>query len=189
MKQFKWWEKILFIIMTPLFMVSYFCIFITSVKSLEEEPVFFIIGSVFAAISVVCFFGIIKILSKYYNYRNRKGIYRFFGVLIVLPLISATAVLFYHQKWINILEIVILAVLFVRCIAHEFGRFSFKINRLAPDLHVQDITSFNADLQVIGKNQKVKSSTDKIRTGDTITIKKDGETILTVEVVKNKKEQ
>lgn len=187
MQKFKWWEKILVILLAPLFMVGYFCVFITSVKTLEEEPIFFTIGTIFAIISIACFFGLLKILRKYYNYRNRKAIYRLFGILIVLPLVSATAVLFYHQKWINIIEIIALAVMFAWIIAREFGRFNIKIDKLSSELQVQNLTSFNSDIQVIGKNKKVKSSTDKIKVGDIITIKKDGETILTLDVLKNQK--
>ena len=71
----------------------------------------------------------------------------------------------------------------------KFGRFNIKIDKLSSELQVQNLTSFNTGIQVIGKNKKVKSSSDLVKTGDAITIKKDSETILTLEVVKNKKEQ
>lgn len=188
MHNFKWWEKLLMILLVPLFVVSYFLVFVTSVKPLEENPVFFFIGTVFAAISIASFFGLLKLVRKYYDYHSRKGAYWFFGTIIVVPLVSACAVLFYHQKWTCILEIIGLAIVFAYFVCREFGRFNIKINKLSK-IHVGDLKSFNTDLQVIGKNKKVKSSSDLVKTGDIIIIKKDSETILTLEVLKNQKEQ
>ena len=41
MRVFKWWEKLLMILLTPLFIVSYFLVFVTSVKPIKENPAFF----------------------------------------------------------------------------------------------------------------------------------------------------
>ena len=69
----------------------------------------------------------------------------------------------------------------------RFGKFSIKIDKLSDELYVGNLASSNVDIQVIAKNKKVKSSTDEIKVGDIIRIKKDDETILTLDVIKNDK--
>jgi hypothetical protein len=72
-------------------------------------------------------------------------------------------------------------------IEKRFGKFSIKIDKLTDGLYVSNLASSNVDIQVVAKNKKVKSSTDEIKVGDVIRITKDGEAILTLDVIKNKK--
>lgn len=81
-----------------------------------------------------------------------------------------------------------IVALYAYLINKEFGRLSIKINKDHDgDLYAGDITSFNGDIKVRGKNKKVKSSIERIAIGDTITISRDSETIITLNVIKNVK--
>ena len=82
----------------------------------------------------------------------------------------------------------VLVALYAYLINKEFGRLSIKIKKDHDgDLYAGDITTFNGDIKVRGKNKKIKGSMERLAIGDVITISRDSETVLTLNVIKNVK--
>jgi len=187
MKPFKWWEKLLLILLTALFIPSFFFTTVFSIKPLEEDPRFFFIGIAIFVINMAIFFGLLKIISKYYDYRNRKGVKLFFYLIVLIPLPATISFLAFYSRFGHILVYPVLIYAYYWLVEKRFGKFSIKIDKLSNELYVGNLASSNVDIQVIAKNKKVKSSTDEIKVGDIIRIKKDDETILTLDVIKNDK--
>lgn len=187
MKPFKWWEKLLVITLVPLFIVSFFFSTVFSIKSIEDDLRFFFIGLAIFIINIAIFFGLFKIISKYYDYHNRKGVKIFIYLMVLIPLPATISFLLFYEHYGHVLVYPVLVFMYYWIIEKRFGKFSIKINKLTDQLCVNNLTSSNVDIQVIAKNKKVKSSTDEIKVGDIIRIAKDGEPILTLDVIKNKK--
>ena len=174
MRKFTWWEKALFILLVPCFIVSFFLISVASSTQTQNNTVFLIVGSVIAAVNIGIFFFFLKTLKKYFDF-------------ILMPLVVGIYFMGYYQAWLYMIIYAVITGIYVYLINKEFGNFSFKLNQRASKIYVQDLRSYNTDLRIVGKDKKVKSSTDELRVGDVITISKDGETILTLNVAKNKK--
>ena len=175
MRKFTWWEKALFILLVPCFIVSFFLISVASITQTQNNTVFSI------------FFFFLKTLKKYFDFRNKRGIKQFFYTIILMPLVVGIYFMGYYQAWLYMIIYAVITGIYVYLINKEFGNFSFKLDQRASKIYVQDLRSYNTDLRIVGKDKKVKSSTDELRVGDVITISKDGETILTLNVAKNKK--
>jgi hypothetical protein len=187
MKEFKWWEKALFILLVPCFIVSFFLISVTSITQTQDNAVFLAVGSVIAAINIGIFFFFLKTLKKYFDFRHKYGIKLFFYTIIVMPLVVGVYAMGYYQAWLYMAIYVVIAGIYVYLINKEFGVFSFKIDQRTNQIYIHNLKSYNTDLRIVGKDKKVKSSTDELRVGDAIIVRKDGETILTLNVAKNKK--
>lgn len=182
MKKFKLWEKLVYIFLTPFFICSFFFSIVATLKTIEEDPRFLLIGVGVMALNVGAFFILIKIARKYYDYHNEKGARRFFYFIIALPLIPAVWFLMYYGRWHQILVMVFMTYLYARIVEKEFGRLRYTIKKKTNAIKVGEITSFNSDVKIVGKNKKVKSSTDVIKAGDIITFTRGSETILSVTV-------
>lgn len=187
MRKFTWWEKALFVLLVPCFIVSFFLISVASSTQTQNNTVFLIVGSVIAAVNIGIFFFFLKTLKKYFDFRNKRGIKQFFYTIILMPLVVGIYFMGYYQAWLYMIIYAVITGIYVYLINKEFGNFSFKLDQRASKIYVQDLRSYNTDLRIVGKDKKVKSSTDELRVGDVITISKDGETILTLNVAKNKK--
>lgn len=187
MKPFKWWEALLVVLLTLLFIPSFFFTTVFSIKPLETDPRFFFVGLAIFVANIAVFFGLFKIISKYYDYHNRKGVKLFFYLIILLPLPATISFLIFYNHYGHLLVYPVLVFMYYWIIEKRFGKFSIKIDKLTDELYVSNLASSNVDIQVVAKNKKVKSSTDEIKVGDIIRITKDGEAILTLDVIKNKK--
>lgn len=187
MKPFKWWEALLVVLLTVLFIPSFFFTTVFSIKPLETDPRFFFVGLAIFVVNIAVFFGLFKIISKYYDYHNRKGVKFFFYLIILLPLPATISFLIFYNHYGHLLVYPVLVFMYYWIIKKRFGKFSIKIDKLTDELYVSNLASSNVDIQVVAKNKKVKSSTDEIKVGDVIRITKDGEAILTLDVIKNKK--
>ena len=187
MKKFKWWETLILILLTPLFITTFFGIAIVTISPVEQNPVFFIIGTICAVINVATFFGTIKIIKNHYDYKERHSIERYYAVIIVMPLVTGIYFMAFEKGWMYLALYALLVGIYSYIIGKEFGKFSFKINKEHDKLSVGDISSYNTELSFKGKNKKPKGSTEELAIGDVITIKKDEETILTLQVIKEEK--
>ena len=189
MKPFKWWEKILVILLTLLFLPSFFFTTIFSLKKFDEDPRFFLIGMGLFAVNIAIFFGLMKIFSKYYDYRSRLGVKLFFYAIFIFPLPLTLAFLASNNAWPHMVVYLLYFLAYRYVIEQHFGRLDIKIDKTTDKLLVSNLGSFNSDIRVIGKNKKVKSSTEEIKVGDIIRIERDGEAILMLDVIKNDKKK
>ncbi len=187
MKKFKWRETLVLILLTPVFITTFFGIAILTITPLENNPVFFIIGTICAVINIASFFGTIKLIRNHYDYKERRSVKRYYSVLIIMPLVTGVYFMIFEKGWIYLAIYALMVGIYAYIIEKEFGKFSIKINKEFNELHVGDIASFNTDLTILGKNRKPKGSTEKLQTGDIIAIKKDDESIVTLRVVDNLK--
>ena len=187
MKKLKIWEKLVVICLTMVFVTTLFLSFCISIEYFSITSRFVILGAIFIIANIATFFFLTKILLKRYNYKNRKGIKIYFYAIIIISSLAAMAILFYYNRWIYMLIYFILDGFYLAMVEKAFGKFRVTINGEHDKLSVGDLTSFNTTVQVIAKNKKVKSSSDSVKVGDIITISKDGETILTLDVINNKK--
>ena len=187
MKKLNFLHRIALVLLTSLFVVSMFLSFVISIKDFDEDPRFFFVGILFYAINIGSFFFITKILRKYYNYKQRKGLRFYYYLIIIMSTVSVLVVLAFNGRWRNMVPYFILAAAYFYLFEKIFGKFRLTINSENDKLLVGDLTSFNTDVAVIAKNKKVKSSTKEIQVGDIIRISKDGETIITLDVINNQK--
>jgi uncharacterized membrane protein YhaH (DUF805 family) len=187
MRALKFWEKLAVIFLTSLFIITTFLSFCISIEVPEAVSRFVIFGLILIIISVASFFGLIKILIKRFNYKNRRGAKIFFYSIVVIPSVSASAILLYENSWPYVFIYFILVTFYFYMVEKYFGKFNIRINAEFDKLSVENLTSFNTDIKVIAKNKKVKSSREAIKVGDIIEISKNGEPILTLDVIKNKK--
>ncbi len=186
MRKLSFLEKLFMPLLTLIFIVSFNLTTIISMKPVEEDARFFFIGVLMAIINVGAFFGTLKILRKHYNYRNHKGIRIYYYTIIILPLILALEYLMFYQQWLYIPLFFALAAIDIYIVNQEFGRLSIKIAGDHDQLLVGDLTSSNSYIKVRAKNKKFKSSSEEIETGDVIIIERESQTILTLNVIKNK---
>ena len=188
MRKLKFLEKVLMFFMTVVFITTFFFSTVVSLKPLEEDPRFFFVGLLIFAINIGVFFFSVKILRKHYNHRNHKGIRIYFYTIIGLPLYPTIGFLAFYDHWPYVGVYLCLIAMYAYLINKEFGRLSLKINKDHDgDLFAGDLHSFNGDIQVRGKNKKIKGSMERIAVGDVITISRDDETVITLNVIKNVK--
>ncbi len=188
MRKLKFLEKVLMFILTVVFITTFFFSTIFSLKPLEEDPRFFFIGLLIFAINIGAFFFTIKILRKHYNHRNHKGIRIYYYIMMGLPLYPTIGFLGFYNHWQYSVVYFCLIGMYAYLINKEFGRLSLKINKDHDgDLFAGDLHSFNGEIQVRGKNKKIKGSMERIAIGDVITISRDGEPVITLNVIKNTK--
>jgi hypothetical protein len=187
MKKFKWWETLVLVLLTPLFITTFFGIAIATVSTANNNTIFFIIGTICAIINIACFFGTIKIIQNHYNYQERHAIKRYYVVMIIMPLVTGVYFMIFEKGWMYLGVYALIVGIYAYIIEKEFGKFTIKINKEHDELLVGDVNSFNTELTVQGKNKKPKGSTEKLLVGDIIQIQKDDETILTLHVIKNQK--
>ena len=98
MKPFKWWEALLVVLLTLLFIPSFFFTTVFSIEPLETDPRFFFVGLAIFVVNIAVFFGLFKIISKYYDYHNRRGVKLFFYLIILLPLPATISFLIFYKK-------------------------------------------------------------------------------------------
>jgi len=185
MKKFKWWETLLLVLLTPLFITTFFGVAIVTISPVENNSVFFVIGTICAIINVATFFGTIKLIQKHFNYKERHAIKRYYFVMIIMPLFTGIYFMIYEKGWMYLAIYALLVGIYAYIIEKEFGKFSIKINKEHDELQVGDVASFNTELSILGKGRKPKSSSEKLLTGDIIVIKKDDESIVTLKVIDN----
>ena len=181
-------EKILMVLFTPLFIISFFYSVSFSLKPIEEDPRVFFAGMASMAINIGIFFYTVKILKKRYNYRNHKGIRSYFYTIITIAALPTFGLLKYNNDWMYMSVYIALIALYLYIINKEFGRLSIRISKLHDgELYVGDFYSSNGDIKVRGKNKKMKGGIERLTAGDTIIISREGEEYLTLNVVKNSK--
>ncbi len=186
MQKIKLWEKLALVALTFLYIVSLFLSYGISVKVDNDSTRFLIFGSCCFAINIACFFGLLELFAKHFNYKQRRPLQIFFIAITVIPVVCAFAILIYYDQWLYTYLYLLLAVLYRQLFNKTFGKFQLTLNGEFDHLSVADLASPNTDLKVIAKNKKVKSSTDAIKVGDLIEISKNGVPILTLDVIKNK---
>ena len=196
MRQLKFSEKILIFFLTCLFTITFFFSTIFSLKPeadnpaglTENDPRLLFAGLILFAINIGAFFWTIKIIKRHYDHRNHKGIRQYYFTIFAISTFPTLGFLAFYGAWIYMLVYFFLLTLYVYLINKEFGRLSIKIGKDHDgDLFVGDVTTFNGDIKVRGKNKKMKSSIERIAPGDTIILSRDSETVLTLNVVKNAK--
>lgn len=186
MPKFKFWEKLVLVALTFLYLLSMFLSYSISIEVDGDSTRFLIFGGCCFAVNIACFFGLLKLFAKHFNYKQRKALQIFFITITVISVACAVAILIYYNQWLYTYLYLILAAVYRQLFNKTFGKFQFTLNGEFDHLSVADLTSTNTDLKVIAKNKKVKSSTDAIKVGDLIEISKNGAPILTLDVIKNK---
>ena len=188
MRKMKFYEKVLMALITAAFITTFFFSTIIAYKQIEEDPKYFIAGIVIFAINIAMFSFAMKLIKRHYNYRNHKGVRTYFYTIITIAALPTLGYLAFYDRWTYMLVYFFLIAMYAYLINKEFGRLSIKIDkRNDGDLYADDLYSFNGDVKVRGKDKKVKGSMDIISVGDTITISRGQETILTLNVIKNAK--
>jgi hypothetical protein len=188
MRKLKFYEKILMLCLTVLFVASFFFSISFSLKPIEEDPRLFIAGMVSMGINIGIFFWTLKILKRHYDYRNHKGIRIYYYTIIAVSAAPTLELLRFNNDWMYMAVYFTLIALYVYMVNKEFGRLSIRINKdHNGDLYVGDLYSSNGDIKVRGKNKKMKSAMERVSVGDVIIVSREGEEILTLDVIKNAK--
>jgi len=187
MRKLSFFQKILMLFLTPLFIITFFFATIISMKPIEEDARFFVIGLFLVIANIGIFFATLKIIKKHYDYRNRKGVRIYYYTIIAIPLIMTLGYLRFYDQWLYMTLFIAMAALDVYIINQEFGRLSIKIDGNYDKLLAGDLTSPNGFIKVRAKNKKIKSSTEEVSVGDIIIIERNDHTVLTLNVIKNQK--
>ena len=187
MPKMKFLEKVLLFILTVVFITTFFFSTIISLKPIDEDVRFFIIGIIILAINLGTFFYSVKILKRHFGHRDHKRMYIFYSIIMILPLFPTLGFLRFYNNWPYMIIYFLLIAFYYYVIAKEFGRLSIRIQNDQDELYAGDFSSMNGDILIRGKNKKLKGSTERIAIGDTITIKRGSETIITLNVIKNVK--
>jgi hypothetical protein len=188
MRKLKFYEKILVFCLTALFIITFFFSVSFSLKPLEEDPRLFFVGMAAMAINIGIFFWTLKIFKRHYNYRNHKGLRIYYYTIITIAAAPTLALLRFNNDWMYMTVYFALIGLYLYMVNKEFGRLSIRINKDHDgDLYAGDLFTSNGDIKVRGKNKKMKSAMERISVGDVIIISREGEEILTLDVIKNAK--